>query len=225
MCSKIKFEPMKRIFYTIFGWLMIIAAAQAQGNKQDFEGIITYRLIIEAKNPMLNTRNLQAMFGDTMRLYLKENNYKMAFTGTYAREILYTGDENKHYITLGPIDSLVWRYCNEHASSAIYTSSTENAGYIMDYKCNSYAIQTDWGLTTYYYSPQLKLDPKKYKQHIFNYFNVYVQYAQAPYLKYVYSGPSFKLTLVAVDIQKQQIERTAFHAKWSPVSTADNITK
>ncbi|MGZ5303347.1 MAG: hypothetical protein ACXWDO_04495 [Bacteroidia bacterium] len=180
---------------------------------------------MEAINPMLSTHQLQGMFGDTMKLYLKDNNYKMVFTGSYAREILYAGNENKHYISLGPADSLMWRSCNENASSVVYVKALENADYVLDYECNSYTIQTDWGITTYYYSPLLKLDPKKYNQHVFNNFNVYVKHARAPYLKYVYTGPSFKLTLIAVNIETENLENTDFEAVWKPTAHKDLIVK
>lgn len=214
-----------RNFYIFLCWLICLQPLRAQTVPENsggyFEGVITYRLLIEAKNPTLSTRNLQAMFGDTMKLFLKDNNYKMVFSGSYAREILYAGKENKHFISLGPVDSLMWRYCNENASSVIYVQSAENTDLVLDYACNSYFIQTDWGFTTYYFSPQLKLNPKQYNQHVFNNFNVYVKHARAPYLKYVYTGPSFKLTLVAVNIEQQALDLAVFDPVWKPVAIND----
>ena len=85
---------------------------------------------------------------------------------------------------------------------------------MLDYSCDAYSIQTDWGLTTYYYSPELKLNPRNFSHHIFNYFNIYVKHARAPYLKYVYNGPTFKMTLVATEVKKEDLDETAFSAVW-----------
>lgn len=208
--------------------LLILMGASAFAPKKErdgvygraFSGKITYTVLLESKCPMISTRELQEMFGNTMVMYIENGRYRMVYNGSYIKEELYLGDENKNFVWIAQNDSLLWRNCKRNDSKTVKTSYTRGFDYILDRQCDGFSITTDWASTTYIYDPDMFLDPASFSQDGFEYFNRYLRKARAPFLKYVYDGPIFKKTLIATEVEETDLDDDVFRLIDLPVATS-----
>jgi hypothetical protein len=83
-------------------------------------------------------------------------------------------------------------------------------GMVMDRRCDIFVIENPWSTTTYFYDPDIKLNPRYYRDHGFDYLNLYMRRARAPYLKCVYDGIDYKKTMVATDIEPMDLDDSIF---------------
>lgn len=187
---------------------------------QSFRGKITYTVLLESKCPMISTKELQEMFGHTMVMYIENGRYRMVYDGSYIKEEIYLGDENKNFVWIAQNDSILWRNCKRNDSKTLKTNYTRGFDYILDRQCDGFSIQTDWATTTYIYDPNMYLDPASFSQDGFEYFNKYLRKARAPFLKYVYDGPIFKKTYIATDVEETELDDDVFKMIDLPMATS-----
>jgi hypothetical protein len=193
----------------------------AKGSEGNFTGVITYDVLVESKSPLVSTETLQHMYGTTVHMYIGDGEYKLVFDGDSTIEVIYRGGENRQYVLMGNSDSMLWRTADNYDSKFIATRSTEDAVIVLDRHCDSYSIETDWGAITYFYDPSIKMDPSPYRGHGFNYFNVYLRHSHAPYLKYLYDGPTMKMTLTAKKIEDRPVDPGIFEPLPLPLASLD----
>jgi hypothetical protein len=185
-----------------------------------FCGKITYTVIVESKCPLLDTRKLQKMFGTSMTLYIKDGAYKMMYNGTAVKEVLYVGKENKQFIVMGETDSVLWRKCTKISGGGIRTYMRREQCSVMNHECDALSIENDWSTTTYLFDPKMRLNPKDFKNHGFDYLNTYIRKARAPYLKCVYDGPDYKTTMIATDVEEMELNDDIFQLGDLPVMSS-----
>lgn len=205
-----------------FTWLSIVALllfpakehqpepAKSLWGKRSFTGKITYEVIYESKSPFVSVADLEELYGTRAVMYIKDDNYMMTFNGNYTGSMLYIGKENRQLVTFSEKDSSLWRDCDRYDSEHIRTYEAAKMTVVMGRRCNELLIETDWGVTRYYYDPHIYMRPNGFRHHGFNYFNLYLRRAKAPYLKYEYDGPNFKRTLIAIDMTEEDLSADIF---------------
>lgn len=184
---------------------------------REFCGKITYTVILESKCPLLDTHKLQEMYGNTMVMYIKNGAYKMVYNGTAVKEVLYLGEQNKQFFVMDQSDSLLWRTCRKIKHADLRTYSRRMQSNVLDRNCDAFSIENDWSTTTYLFDPHMKLNPRYFRDHGFDYFNTYLRHARAPYLKCVYDGPDYKKTLIATEIEETDLSDDIFTVNDMPL--------
>lgn len=219
---------MKTKHFIVLLLLLISSTAFSPKKEKDegvygrgFSGKITYTVLIESKCPLISTKELQEMFGHTMVMYIQNGKYRMVYDGSYIKEEIYIGEENKNFVWITQSDSILWRNCKRNDSKTLRTFYTRGFDYILDRQCDGFSIQTDWATISYIYDPDMFLDPASFKDDGFEYFNKYLRKARAPFLKYVYDGPIFKKTLIATEVEETDLDDDTFKLMDMPVATSE----
>ncbi|MDZ4839558.1 MAG: hypothetical protein SGJ04_06085 [Bacteroidota bacterium] len=176
-----------------------------------WSGVIVYSVQIESKNPTISSASLQRRYGNQMTLYINSNNYKMTFNSDIETEIIYHGDSAMYLVVNEERDSIPWRGKQKLSKKFVNTYKTSDMGMIMDHPCDAWCIATPGSTTTYLYDKKLRMNIRKYKSHGYDYFNWYVMYSRAPFLKCVYEGTQYRKVLTAIEIKEEQLPDEIFN--------------
>lgn len=197
---------------TTIGLLILLAALVAfKSSEKDFTGKIVYqnKFTDLAGNDM--TDRMAAFLGREQHYYINEKNYK-SYDEKENLAQLYHAATNTYYAvgkdkTAQKIDAATG------ASGKQTIKHLEERERIAGYDCKALRMETDEATVVYYYSPQVKVDPKAYAKHHFGEWKAYLEATQGCLpLKHVITNTKhgFIWTLTAVSVERMALKDKDF---------------
>lgn len=198
----VQIKRMKKISISALLFMLVTSFQTAVVDKKEFEGIITYAIVVESKTSVIPTAKFQQLFGDTMKLSIKKGNYRMTYNGRDIKDIYYLTSRNKEYDRRNGIDTLFVTACEIENRVLIRSAAQPTNEKIMNRTCEK--LINDFGNTTnsYWYDPTIYLNPTPFEKLKFSFLNIYYEKAKSPWLKCKYEGKSFSLTYTAIAIKE-----------------------
>lgn len=191
-------------------FLLLFVLICTQVNAQLFEGEIVYQNSYVSKMPNMSSERFGTLMGTRQDYFIKGNNYKSVFNGSYIKLQLYRGDENKSYALLTKSDSLYWDDYGKNKDVAITYEIKKNADTVMGIICDVITIKSAKSKASYAYNSKIGVDPKLFVQHAEGNWYYLISKTKALPLKTVFDTEQFTLTSVATAIKPDKLKSELF---------------
>lgn len=177
--------------------------------QRDFEGIITYQVIVVSKQEGITEKKLKTMLAvdDMMTDYIKQGNYRLS---SPVRESYYINKDKRMYLKFKNIDTLYYLDYNSDTTKVIAVTRPADQKNIAGFVCNSIIIKTSDATRTYLYAPALYMNPAYDKENLLSNFNVYTKETSSLWLSTIEDAPAFSVTYNATNVQQQTIDDAIF---------------
>ena len=147
--------------------IIILSALLSCGNidgNRSFEGILESNVKYTSKIDSLTTEEIFGQSEETNVTYIKDGFYKVNSSTDFMSMMLWRhSDTTLYYFNKSSGDTLWYDRTNSHPSKIIEYKIIQNADTIVNFICNALVILDDKDkVLTYYYSPELALDPEFY---------------------------------------------------------------
>jgi hypothetical protein len=195
---------MKKLFLLIF----IISTKLFS---QNFQGRVEYETSYQVISEKENEASLKKDLGTKMTLTIKNGFYKEVTNSEYGNLYLYNPQENRLYFTDKVTPKILYYYegNKEPNTKATYTV-IKNAETILGHLCDKLIYQTDSYEIVYFYSKDLKSDPKYVKSFTYLNRNKKLEIMKAICLKQIITTKNFIGTMTAVKITPVEVSDEEF---------------
>jgi len=195
-----------------FFLLFLVAFTSLNSNAQNsFEGVITYSIQATSTNEKISNEDLEKIYGNEMKA-----SYKNGFTKTEKEKgngewEVYVSSENKQYLRMRNSEkTTVYDGADETRKLASFDDQPSDL-VVLGKKTRLLTIQyEDRSVSKYWYSPDIYIDPKQFKELKFAFLNKYWEVARAPYLKHERIHPTYKVVYLAQLMEVKQISIETF---------------
>ncbi len=185
-------------------------AKERDSNSNDsFEGKVYYDFMMKDKSGEMPEEAMKMMFGDEQVYTQKDNKYKNEFGGQMNMKQYYLGGDSMFVEMLG-IEGLMWNDARENTNELISIDITENAAKVMGINCDLLTIKSKEGTDQYFYSKDYPMNPKDYKNHKYEFWDIYVEKAKAVPLKVIADSDEFYIEATATKIEPMNIDDSEF---------------
>jgi hypothetical protein len=197
--------------------------SQSSSTKKYFEGIVEYEIKGESYMQGVSDNELRERIGASLRLYFKNGTYMREYVdgaGYTLRKLFYLKDKNMMY-DYNPIASPDTVYVVDPTEAAYVSYKIEQGKpeTVLNYKCPAAVISAkycfppvqDTGnvIMTYYFSPELPVDPEWHKD-FYVWKDVIKEYKSIA-IKFIEDDPFFfKQTFTATRILWQPVPDEVF---------------
>lgn len=188
------------------------------GYSQDFEGKIEYQITYFDKNNVeVNIPKVNQLMGEKSTFITKKGKYKQITNSDFMSFQLYSSNEKKLYIKNNwnqkESDTLFYLDPSKLENVSFKYEITKNAATILGYLCDKLTVKDTLNIIReeYFYSPDLKLNPKYFKDFSAFNKNKITDLMKAVFLKLSYYYPEFTLSMTAIDIKKIKISDSEFN--------------
>jgi hypothetical protein len=198
---------MKKI--VLLGLLLLVLAA-FRAAAPEFEGRIIYQYSFTDLQGNDLTAKLTPYFGQQQRYFVKGAAYKAYNEKDEWVQLYEPGPNSYHYFTGG---KLAKTFAAGDAAGPAKTTVLKTTENILGHACQALQIDADGTSTTYFYSPEVRVNPAPYAKHNFGHWNTMLQgTGGALPLKFVSVNPKagFIMTAVATDITPMQLKAEDF---------------
>lgn len=186
-----------------------------------FEGRITYELSMQAKGDPTEFKSLKKVFGDTAVFTFSKGRYAMEYPDGRVQYIKYLRD-NYQYRKMILLDTLHFSNMGLESNN-LYSSYREKTdSEILGRKVEMVNLVTNMYKKTYYFDPNMYMNPEYFKRHRYGYENKYYELAKAPYLYAEFEYDKLRIILKAIKIEKMEIPEKFFELP-DLTMKADNI--
>ncbi|TNE79841.1 MAG: hypothetical protein EP332_09690 [Bacteroidetes bacterium] len=175
-----------------------------------FEGIISYKTEVSDLDGTFTNAQLNVLFGDSMTLYVKGNNYKMVFNGRDILSVVYLGDSNKQYAIRYGIDSIYVGDCSKERQPLLSSILGSESDTILGKLCRSISNTLGPYVHQYWFDSTLAIEDGRFQNHQFGHLNAYFAKSKSWYLKYQYQGIRYSLTHTAVGLNQVSLDCAEF---------------
>ncbi len=204
----------KIIFYTI-SLLLFQFTSQAQEN---FEGIIKFKSEFVDKTGEVPKEQIKKLMGDENVFFLKEEKYKSEMNGLLNMKSFYNGSDTlfvKMYGTKSLMYELITKKEEEKVLSHEFTKITKK---IAGIDCKLLIVKTNKGVHKYYYSDDVKIDPKYYKNHSLGLWNYFMKITKGGIsIKHVSDLKDSYSSIEAVSIERKKLDEAIFNRPNLPI--------
>ncbi len=159
----------KNVLFAI-SFLLLQFTLQAQDN---FEGIIKFKVEFKDKTGEMSDENMKQFMGNEQTYYLKKEKYKSELNGLLKMTTFYNGNDTLFMKTAMTKSLMYAKVTEEEEEKVISHKFTDITETIAGVKCKLVIVKTTKGTHKYYYSNDVRIDPKYYKNHkmgLWNYF-------------------------------------------------------
>ncbi|PSL44867.1 hypothetical protein CLV51_105240 [Chitinophaga niastensis] len=177
---------------------------------QSFEGKITYANSCKSKLPNLKDEQLNSMMGTTQEYYIKGDNYKSTFNGSFIKSQIYSGAENRSYTLTAKSDTLYWEDYGQNKDVATTYEIEKGKETIMGVLCDVLIVSAPHSKAYYYYNGKYGIDPELFKRHLYGNWYYFISKTRSLPLKTVYENDQFILTSIAVNIAPAKLDDSLF---------------
>lgn len=197
-----------------------VEATEIESNGS-FEGKITYELTMQAKGDPKDYKTLKKVFGDTAVFTFSKGRYSMEYPAGRIEYIKYLRD-NYQYRKMVLLDTLYFSNMGLENNN-LYSSIREKTDTeILGRKVDMVNLVTNKYKKTYYFDPNMYMNPEYFKKHRYGYENKYYQLAKAPYLYAEFEYDKLRIILKAIKIEEMKIPEEFFTLP-NLTNKADNI--
>lgn len=198
-------------------FLIIITLFSLITYSQDFEGKIEYKITcIKNNKEVIDSPEFIKFMGDKSTFVTKKGSYKQITNSYISSFQLYDPNKNKLYLknnrNTTESDTLFSVDVSKMKNTKFEYEIIKNADTILGHICNKLIIKPHSNLIQqdYYYSSDLKLNPKYFKN--FSAFdkNKITDLMKSVFLRLDFHFKDFILNMTAIDIQKIEISDSEF---------------
>jgi hypothetical protein len=193
--------------------LIIIFLFSIQVFSQDFKGIIKYETSFEklVENNAINIEDLKAFLGINSTFITKNGSYKQISEGKFMSFQLYKPNQSKlYYKDLIEADTLYFKDVKKHDNTKFEYEIIKNADTILGYVCHKLIYKTKDSESHYYFAPELKQNPKYFKNYKFENKDKLVELTKSIYLRYDLFFNGLKIKSTATSIERKKIKDNEF---------------
>lgn len=198
---------MKKII--LLGLLLLVLAA-FRAVAPEFEGRIIYQYSFTDLQGNDITARLTPYLGQQQHYYVKGAAYKAYNEKKEWMQLYEPGPNSYHYFQGG---KLAKTFAAGDAAGPAKTTALKTTETILGHACRALQIDADGTSTTYFYSPDVRLNPAPYARHNFGHWNTVLQGTNGGLpLKFVSvnSQAGFIMTAVAIEITPLQLQAEDF---------------
>ncbi len=205
--------------------IIIILIFSAVVKAQSFEGVITYCATYELKGKFLTMKDEimeklkeQEDYFDTLRVYIKQDQYKKVTNASSSSSTIYKPVENKIFNLKQGFEYVTIADANEVTSSKIQFPEPEityvdSIKYIAGIPCET--IKISWGKMGeewYFYNEKTAvMDPRLYEQHKYEYLDVILKNSASYPLEIIKSLNNIMfMRLTMVSVEEKEIAEIEF---------------
>ena len=123
---------------------------------------------------------------------------------------LYRKRENRIYMKTSGVPAIFWNDGAGNRDTVLNAEICKDAETILGYTCDELILTCKTGVQRYYFSREIKLDPKLFAQHKFGNFSEVVSRTRSIPLKIMIETPQFSLMNTAAQIVPAQLEEKEF---------------
>ena len=179
--------------------------------QKDFEGIIKFKLDFRDKTGQMSKEQVKQLLGDEQVYYLKKGKYKAQMNGLLKMTLFYNNTDTLYTKMTGQ-NVLLYNLVNEDEGEKIvsheFSDVTET---IAGVKCKLFIVKTSKGIRKYYYSNEVKIDPKYYENHKFGLWDYFMKMTNGGVsIKSIADLDDSYQSIEAVSIEKKKIDDTIF---------------
>ncbi|MBF7091812.1 hypothetical protein IUY40_09675 [Flavobacterium sp. ALJ2] len=168
---------------------------------QDFEGKIEYKISYKVISDKESEANLKRDLGTKITFVTKNGFYKEITDSEYMNYILYNPNENKLYFTDKLLPKTLFFYKGDKLpNTKIIYKIFKNAETILGHICNKLVYKTEKYEIAFYYSKDLKIDPKYFKNFTYLNKNKNTEIMKSIFLKQIVTTKNYIATTVASKI-------------------------
>ncbi|MEQ1588496.1 MAG: hypothetical protein ABL895_21600 [Cyclobacteriaceae bacterium] len=190
--------------------LILFIAIASNSFAQDFEGKVIYSNIYTSKVPNIPNEQFNAMMGSTQEYMIKEGNYKSTMNGTFVQWQLYINKDNKLYNKIASSTTILWNDGAISTDEVLKAEVNRNVTEVLGRQCDELILTCKSGVQKYYYSTDLKVDPKLFENHKFGNWNEIMARTNSLPLRIVMETQQFGLECNAVEIQPMKLDSKLF---------------
>lgn len=195
-------------YKTLFSIFLVVFSFQA--TSQEFSGEIVYKQSCESKNPEIPSDVITSYMGDRHNYFYSNGNYMSIVNGNREKTSLYLAQDEKLYNYSKGRDSINVIDTSHENEKLIRYELNENVANILGRSCDELIMYTEKSIVKYYFDPNLRIDPKHFKNHIYSHWNLYTKLAKSLPLKYIMEFNEFVATGEAIEIKKYEINEDFF---------------
>lgn len=186
---------------------------------QDFEGIIKFAYSYTGISENFSSKGLTKYFGDTSIAYIKGGQYKQEYPNAQGiKEVIYDYKSNRYYMVFTNIDTLFYIDASSSNETFFLESNNTQTASFMGYSCKSISVYSSFKDTTlYFYSPELSLSAKPFKNHTISGYNLLTEHTKSVYLAMFYSCKDYKARSIAFSLEKKRLEDSVFYLPNLPI--------
>lgn len=195
--------------YVLISFLCLLNLKIAAQNEY-FEGTITYDLVYQDKTGEMTDEEAKQFMGNEQKYSIKGNKYISEMNGMLSVKQICAGNDTL-YSMMGGINALMFIDTKENLDSLISYTITDTEETILGYDCKLLEIKSTEGLTRYYFSPKIVVNPEDYKNHEYGFwkFSLEVTGGALP-LKSISDYEDLKLVTVAKSIELKALDDAIF---------------
>ena len=180
---------------------------------QDFEGIIEYKITYENLNEQnkVDIKGMENFLGTKSIFTTKKGAYKQISEGQYMSFQVYKPNDAKlYYKDFIESDTIYFKDLKKFDNTEFEFEIIKNADTILNHICDKLIYKTDQTEEHYYFSPDLKQNPKYFKDYSFGNKNKLTELTKSIHLRYDLFFNGILIKSVATEIKEQKIEDKEF---------------
>jgi len=185
---------------------------QHKDTSKEFEGIITYRVIVKSQTK--EKRNAwQKEYGTMIKFYYKNGNYRMEMNGNVTKTVIFKANTNtEYYIKMwGIIDSVE---CSSEKVTLKNIDDKATDKRILRRKVRLLEETfSDGAIHQYYYDPTIFINPIYWEKHHKAFLDTTFAISKSIFLKYTFQTYDYTLTYKAKNIKFTTLNDSLFDYK------------
>jgi hypothetical protein len=141
---------------------------------------------------------------------IKEGNYKSTMNGTFVQWQLYINKDNKLYNKIATTTSILWNDGAISTDEIVKAEVNKSVTEVLGRTCDELILTCKSGVQKYYYSSDLKVNPKLFENHKFGNWNEIMARTNSLPLRILMDTPQFTLECNAVEILPMKLDSKLF---------------
>ena len=199
------------MFKFILVFLIILYQSFSESiERVEFEGIITYKVEVKSNQKHLTNEALYNLFGDTLKYYYQNGNYKMIYNGKNAPTIFYLIEKNKEYTLLPNYDTLISSDCGKEETKLLYLKDTKYKFRIGDKSYSGIELANSETTYKYFFDKNYYINPNNYIFHKLGFLDKIHNKSNGVTVRYERYGESFDLVQTLIKVENKKLNKNIF---------------
>ena len=193
---------MKKLF------LLIIFISSHFIFSQDFEGEIIYELkYYNAQNgEEIKDANLKKLLGTKSVLFVKDGYNKQSFDSNYMSKQIFSPNDDKFYYRNKQVnDTLYYHDLSKDYNTNFSIDIEKHKIEILGYKCQKLSYKDSLVKADYYFAPELKSDPKYFKNYKIGNRNKIQEKMKSLFLRYDFYIENLIIQGTAIIVKERKL--------------------
>jgi hypothetical protein len=190
--------------------LFIILPIVGFAQSSPFEGSIQYNLKYHDQTGSMTDAQADMFIGTEQLYQIKGDHYRSAMNGRMNMVQLYIGNDTL-YNTMQGRNALLYMDATTSTDSVLSHTITDSEEKIAGFACKVLKVNSKEGVSTYWFSDQVRVDPKLYQKHLYGLFGQVLQWTNGALpLKNINETKQFKIEILAKTVTKEALDSGIF---------------